>query len=228
MVSMLRFGIALLLAPALFGQLATDIFDKAPPPVDEALRARIQEFYPGSRGGKHRRRTEQLVAEDSKDYFYTTRSPSTWTSRSRASSTRKTSRKRKPSWSARCTSWSRVLQDKPLPVPTPSCMEGQWTAVVLVRRPGRPWHDTLRQDEGRRDAPDRPERPAFQHCRTRRPPSGRSWDSSGLTRSAVRIDPSKPFTDRITITNKMPGAIALAVTAPKVEGLDIRAGSRPL
>src|SRR4051794_40974187 len=49
----------------------TDPFaPKAPAAVDEALRARIQEFF-DLHIKKQYRKAEELVAEDTKDYFYT-------------------------------------------------------------------------------------------------------------------------------------------------------------
>jgi hypothetical protein len=47
----------------------TDLFEKAPPEVDEALRARVSKFFQAHVDGKFRL-AEQEVAEDSKDFFY--------------------------------------------------------------------------------------------------------------------------------------------------------------
>ncbi len=60
--------------PAVFGQNPADLFKKAPPDVDEALRARISKFYQAQVDG-HPRQSEQYVAEDSKDYFFEMRKP---------------------------------------------------------------------------------------------------------------------------------------------------------
>jgi len=59
---------------SLFGQEPADLFHKAPPPVDEALRARIAEFYQLHVDSKFRQ-AEALVAEDSKDFFYSANKP---------------------------------------------------------------------------------------------------------------------------------------------------------
>jgi hypothetical protein len=58
----------------LFGQEANDLFHKAPPAVDEALRARIKEFFQLHVDGKFRQ-AESLVAEESKDFFYSANKP---------------------------------------------------------------------------------------------------------------------------------------------------------
>jgi hypothetical protein len=52
----------------------TDLFEKAPPDVDEALRARVAKFYQAHVDGKFRQ-AEQYVAEDSKDTFYNMQKP---------------------------------------------------------------------------------------------------------------------------------------------------------
>jgi hypothetical protein len=59
---------------ALFASVATaqetaDLFNRAPKSVDDALRARINEFYTASVKGEFRK-AEALVAEDTKDFFY--------------------------------------------------------------------------------------------------------------------------------------------------------------
>jgi hypothetical protein len=53
---------------AAFSQAPADLFDKAPPPIDEALRARVNQFYQAQMNGKFRD-AYALVAEDSEDAF---------------------------------------------------------------------------------------------------------------------------------------------------------------
>lgn len=50
-------------------QSPTDVFEKAPPAVDQALRARVATFFQAHVDGKFRA-AEAVVAEDSKDAFY--------------------------------------------------------------------------------------------------------------------------------------------------------------
>lgn len=45
------------------------VFEKAPPEVDNALRARVSQFYQAHMDGKFRQ-AEPLVCEESKDFFY--------------------------------------------------------------------------------------------------------------------------------------------------------------
>jgi hypothetical protein len=54
---------------AIAQQPATDLFEKAPPEVDEALRARVATFFQAHVDGKFRR-ADEVVAEDSKEVFF--------------------------------------------------------------------------------------------------------------------------------------------------------------
>lgn len=70
MVKVSRAGIlVLLLGGIALAQEAGNIFEKAPPEVDEALRARITRFYQAFIDGKFRL-ADALVADDSKDVFF--------------------------------------------------------------------------------------------------------------------------------------------------------------
>jgi hypothetical protein len=53
----------------LFAQNPAEIFEKAPPHIDEALRARVSKFYQ-LQAEKKFRQADALVAEDSKDVFF--------------------------------------------------------------------------------------------------------------------------------------------------------------
>lgn len=54
---------------SLAGQDSSDLFDKAPPPIDEALRARVAQFYQAQSEGKFRE-AFALVADDAQDAFF--------------------------------------------------------------------------------------------------------------------------------------------------------------
>lgn len=74
MKKMLRMTLAALVCTAALAQNASEIFNKPPEKVDQALRARITEFYQDHVAGKFRE-AERLVAEDTKDFFYNTNKP---------------------------------------------------------------------------------------------------------------------------------------------------------
>lgn len=55
-------------------QNPSDVFDKAPPAIDDALRSRVSAFYQAHVDGKFRQ-ADQYVAEDSKDAFFVADKP---------------------------------------------------------------------------------------------------------------------------------------------------------
>ncbi|MGA3018555.1 MAG: hypothetical protein ABSF62_15645 [Bryobacteraceae bacterium] len=64
-----RIAIAVLLAAACFAQTTPPDAPKPPAGVDQALRARVNEFY-GLLLKRDFRKAEALIAEDTKDYYY--------------------------------------------------------------------------------------------------------------------------------------------------------------
>src|ERR1700761_1859087 len=52
-----------------FGQNQSELFDKAPPAIDEALRARVDKFYASFIAGKFKD-AYVMVADDSQDKFF--------------------------------------------------------------------------------------------------------------------------------------------------------------
>ncbi len=62
-------SLLLLSGVGVFGQNASDVFDKAPPAIDEALRARVGQFYQAFVEGKFKQ-AYLLVADDSQDKFF--------------------------------------------------------------------------------------------------------------------------------------------------------------
>lgn len=71
---MLRISLLVLAAAALWAQTGAQKGPEPPPDVDKALRARINEFCELHKEGKFRQ-AEQMVAEDTKDYFYDSGKP---------------------------------------------------------------------------------------------------------------------------------------------------------
>jgi len=69
-----RFLTAVLLAAALWAQGPSELFEKAPPDVDEALRERVSIFYQAHVDGKFRL-ADAVVHEDSKDVFFAAEKP---------------------------------------------------------------------------------------------------------------------------------------------------------
>lgn len=66
---MFRYTALLALVVSAYAQSPADLFNRPPADVDQALRARITEFYQDHVDGKFRQ-AEALVADDTKDLFY--------------------------------------------------------------------------------------------------------------------------------------------------------------
>ena len=66
---MSRACLCFLLISGLYAQTANNVFEKAPPDVDAALRQNVTKFYQAHVDKKYRL-AEQVVAEDSKDTFF--------------------------------------------------------------------------------------------------------------------------------------------------------------
>jgi hypothetical protein len=105
-----------------------DLFTKAPPGVDAALRARIGEFYQAHVDGRYRE-AEALVAEDTKDFFYEANKPKylSWEI-ARIEYSRDFTRAKA---TVLCEQYVLIpgFADKPLKVPTPSTWkieDGKW------------------------------------------------------------------------------------------------------
>lgn len=100
---MSRVSLLLLLVLGLYGQTATNPFDKAPIEVDTALRERIAKFYQ-AHVDKKPRLAEQYVAEDTKDYSSRLPSRRMFHSTLTGSSIRTSSPRQKRRLLARCLS----------------------------------------------------------------------------------------------------------------------------
>jgi hypothetical protein len=116
------------LASCLSAQPPSDLFQKAPPAVDEALRARIAKFFQLHVDGKFRQ-AESLVAEDSKDFFYSANKPKYMGFEIKNIAYTDDFTKAKAVVVAQMVVMAPGFLDKPVPVPIPSrwkLEKGDW------------------------------------------------------------------------------------------------------
>jgi hypothetical protein len=215
---MMRFAIAMLMSAAAWGQLTTDVLSKAPPAVDEALRARISRFYQLHVDGKFRQ-AEELVADDSKDFFYSANKPKyTAFEISRIDYSENFT---KAKATVVCHMYVMVpgFTDKPLPVPTPSLwkqVNSQWYWYIDQAALNRTPFGTMQAGSaGSSPAASLPAMPSPEQAM-------KLLEQVAADRSEVRLNSDRPSTAQVTIKNGMPGVVSLAVSAPKVEGLEIK------
>lgn len=216
---MIRFTSALLIVPALAAQMATDVFTKAPPAVEEALRERIQQFYQLHREGKFRQ-AEALVAEDTKDFFYSSNKPKYVSFKIDRIDWSEEFTKAKATVVCEMFVMVPGFAGKPLPVPTPSTWKvenGQWVWYVSEEaRNATPFGQMKPGTGGSGAAPSLPALPTLEE-------GIRLISRVSADKSSVKLNTAEPSSDQVTITNEMPGAIKISVSAPEVPGLEIQA-----
>ncbi len=218
---MMRITLLALVAAVCFAQSAEDIFNRPPADVDQALRARITEFYGYHISGQPRK-AEALVAEDTKDYFYNNNKPSYTHCEIRQIKYSDNFTKAKAT--ILCGMYVMVpgFADKPLDVPIPSnwkIEDGKWVWYVdqqqrraspmgLEMTPGPPVHTAPNgapSDPPEHALPKIPSTPDFLY-------------------NLVNVDPrdvevKRGESARVNITNTSPGTMNLQVTG-KIAGVE--------
>ena len=204
------------------GCLAQDpaaLFDKAPPDIDEALRARVTKFYQAHVEGKFRA-ADAFVAEDSKDAFFEADKP-------RCRGFEIMSVKYSDNFS-RAVAVIACDTDFPMPMGRPMAVKmplrSQWKTVdgqwfwflipVSEKEVVTPFGIRKPQD------PQQPAAPAA--------PRVVPMDIETLSKQVktdkkeVSFDPSSAGVNRVVVTNQMPGSISVSLEPEVLEGLDLK------
>jgi hypothetical protein len=170
---MLRLILVAVFATSCFAQNAEDLFNKPPADVDQALRARINEFYGYHISGQPRK-AEALVAEDTKDFYYSANKPAYTHCEIRNIQYSENFTKAKATMLCGMYVMVPGFTDKPLDVPLPSTWkieDGKWVWYVsqearhasgmgLQMKPGPPVY-TGQSDPNTHALPQIPTTPDF-------------------------------------------------------------------
>ena len=170
---MLRITLLAVLACSCFAQNAEDLFNRPPDDVDQALRARIKEFYGYHISGQPRK-AEALVAEDTKDFYYAANKPAYTHCEIRQIQYSENFTKAKATMLCGMYVMVPGFTDKPLDVPLPSTWkieDGKWMWYVsqearrasgmgLQMKPGPPVY-TGQSDPNTHALPQIPTTPDF-------------------------------------------------------------------
>jgi hypothetical protein len=200
---------------------APDLFHRAPPDVEEALRGRIATFYKYHIDGKFRL-AEALVAEDTKDFFYSSNKPRYLSCE--VSRIDYSDQFTKAKVTMVCETYVMVMGfgDKPLKVPFPSRWKlenGQWCWYVdqdeLLTTP----FGKMKPPPPEGAAPEKPALPP-QAAMASAPDINALWSQVKPDKSRVEIKAGRESTATVTIANGMPGSITLSVDKPPVDGLE--------
>ncbi|MEK7404923.1 MAG: hypothetical protein AAB225_07420 [Acidobacteriota bacterium] len=211
---MTRWSLAFLVAIPLLAQTAAELFEKAPPAVDEALRARIKLFYQAHLDGKFRL-ADQVVAEDSKDAFFS------------AEKTR-----------YRGFEIARIVyEDNFTRARAVVAVDTEFVAVGMGRVPVKMPLTTLWKvvdgqwfwyvdPEAGKQTPFGPMKPGAEGGGASplpsAPPDARALlNLVRADRSEVRLSSYEPSSGEVTITNGMPGRVTLALEYNGFRGLEV-------
>jgi len=225
-MSRLRFASILALGlGSVLAQEASNIFDKAPPDVDEALRARVKKFYDSFVSGKFRQ-ADAFVAEDSKDVFFAMekRKYGGCELGSITYSDNFTKAVAVTSCQTYYVMMGRRIDTK-LPITSLwKLVDGEWFWYVIPLSE----RTTMNTPFGPVPVPpmtnDGPEVPAT-------PPPARpdiAVVSAQIThgvmvdRNSIEINPTKTSTQKVRVTNKMPGAVTITADTGGVAGLSVK------
>ena len=207
-----------LLGIACFGQDPAALFEKAPPDVEEALRARVQKFYGLYMEGKFRA-ADALVAEDSKDAFYVAGKRKC---RSVDIDTLKFSENFSKA-DVMVTCDTDVMVEPVGLIRTPVPMRTRWKMV------GGDWFWYV--DPATAQGTPTPFG-MFTPGSPNGPPAGVGMPAAGMTvealtamvkvdRQQVSFDANTKGVGRVVIANTMPGAVSLALEPKEIPGFDL-------
>jgi hypothetical protein len=209
--------LAFLLVPALWAQTQANVFEKAPPEVDEALRQRITGFYQDHVDGKFRQ-AEKYVAEDTKDFYYEANKP-TYLSFKLDKITYSDNFTRAKAVVI-CKTRFRIpgFEDKPLDAPIPSTWRvenGQWVWYV-DQSAGRETPFGRMKPPG--SAPAAQSIPSMAGA----PTIESLWKSVQADKKIVRLKVSEASSDEVTISSTMPGVATLRIETHQVGGFQVK------
>jgi hypothetical protein len=209
----------LLWAAACLAQNPAALFDKAPPDIDEALRARVTKFYQAHVEGKFRA-ADAFVAEDSKDAFFEADKP-----HCRGFSIINIKYSENFSRAVvviACDTDFPMPMGRPMAVKMPlrsqwKTLDGQWF-----------WYfDPISQREvvtpfGVRKPQD-PQQPAAPSVVQGAPVSIETVSKQVKTdKQEVSFEPSSAGVNRVIVTNQMPGSVSISLEPAMLAGLDLK------
>jgi hypothetical protein len=213
---MSRAYLALLLGSCLGAQNTGSFFDKAPPDVEEALRARITAFYQAHVDKKFRQ-ADEYVAADTKDFYYEANKPAYLAFEIGKITYSDNFTKAKAVVSCKIRFPIPGFDDAPVMAPVPSTWKvenGQWYWYVDQKAGRATPFGVMPPAAGAAPAGGFP-------SLTSAPSVEMLQKSVQADKNEVQLSARKSSSDLVTISNKMPGNIWLQVDAPKTPGLEI-------
>lgn len=215
---MVRVCLTALLISSCFAQAPTDLFHKAPPDVDQALRARVSEFFQDHIDGKYRQ-AEKLVAEDSKDFFYSSNKPKYLSFEIRGIEYSDDFAQAKVT--VLCEMYVAIpgFAGKPLKVPTPSTwkvVDGQWYWYVDQSQLSQtPFGRMKSSTEGGTTTAELP-------SLAKQTDPNAVLGKVRVDKHEVRLKAEPGSSDKVTIFNDMPGSVSFSIGGPRLELVELK------
>lgn len=203
---------------AAFGQSPADLFTKAPPEVDEALRSRVSKFYQAQVDG-HPRQSEQYVAEDSKDYFFEMRKPRILAFEIRQIDYADSFTKASVVAFAQMYVKFPGFDKKPLSMPVKTLwkvVDGQWFWYIDPETV----NDTP-FGKSKSSGPATPTGGTIPDI-TQGPNLDSLYKQVRADKQSVRLKSKEASSDQVTISSRLPGVITLRLQANNIPGVEIK------
>ena len=222
----LRFTPILALAlGSVLAQEASNIFEKAPPDVDEALRRRVTRFYESFVSGKFRQ-ADAFVAEDSKDVFFAMEKKR-YQACQLGTITYSDNFTKAVAVTSCDTKYFMMGREIPIKLPITSQWkldDGEWYWYVIpiserttMNTPIGPVPVPRMNDQGQELPPTPPPaRPDMAVV------AAQVFKGVKVDRNSIEINPTKASTDKVQVTNGMPGAVTVTVDSGGVAGLTVK------
>jgi hypothetical protein len=208
--------LVLLLVSSAWAQSPGGFLDKAPPDVEEALRARISAFYQAHVDKKFRQ-ADQYVAADTKDFYYEANKPAYLAFEIGKITYSDNFTKARAVVTCKIRFMIPGFGDDPVMAPVPSTWKvenGQWYWYVDQKAGRETPFGVMKPQDGASSAGSFPSLSAAPNVET-------LWKSVQVDKSEVQLSASKPSSDLITISSKMPGSVSLQIDTPKTPGLEV-------
>lgn len=207
-------------------QSPAELLEKAPPHIDEALRARIRKFYQAHMDGKFRV-ADEVVAEDSKDAFFAAEKP-----RFRGFEIVKivysdnfTEAEVLVTCDTDLLLGSQVLKVKRPVSSRWKVADGQWYWYVRPNAERRgPFGVLFPPRDADSSAPSSPAPLPPQNA----PDVATVMAGVVADKSEVRLGSDKQASDSVILTNRMPGTVTLTLENTDVPGLSIQLSRKEL
>jgi hypothetical protein len=214
--TMSRAILALMLVSGVWAQSPDGFVDKAPPDVEEALRARITAFYQAHVDKKFRQ-ADEYVAADTKDFYYESTKPPYLAFEIGKITYSDNFTKAKAVVSCKIRFMLPGFGDNPVMSPVPSTWKlenGQWYWYVDQKAGRATPFGVMKPQAGVSSAGGLPPLASAPSLDT-------LWKSVQADKNSVQLSAREPSSDLVTISNKMPGNISLQLDAPKTPGLEV-------